>query len=85
MIDMRVNIPESFEIACLATVALPLGLRRVLTSVAVLLPAQAWLTPYATVQNLLSGWMSVLAWAQRLFVVLPWGTALNAVAAARLT
>ena len=71
-------------IACLATIVLPLGLWFVLGSVAVLRPVQAWLTPYATVQNLLSGRMSALAWAQWLVVVLLWGAALNAVGAARL-
>lgn len=71
-------------IACLATIVLPLGLWFVLGSVAVLRPAQAWLTPYATVQNLLSGRMSALAWAHWLVIVLLWGAALNAVGAARL-
>ena len=71
-------------IACLATIALPLGLWFVLGSVAVLRPAQAWLTPFATVQNLLSGRMNALEWAQWLAVVLLWGAALNIVGAARL-
>jgi hypothetical protein len=63
---------------------LPLGLWFVLGSVTVLRPAQAWLTPYPSVQNLLSGAMSALAWAQWLVVVLLWGVALNAAGAARL-
>jgi hypothetical protein len=71
-------------IACLATIALPLGLWFVLGSVAALRPAQAWLTPFATVQNLLSGRMNALEWAQWLAVVLLWGAALNIVGAARL-
>jgi hypothetical protein len=71
-------------VACLATIVLPLGLWFVLGSVDVLRPSQAWLTPYATFQNLLSGQMSALAWAQWFVVVLLWGAALNAVGAARL-
>ena len=71
-------------VSCLATIVLPLGLWFVLGRVAVLRPAQAWLTPFPTVQNLLSGGMSALAWAQWLVVVLLWGVALNAAGAARL-
>jgi hypothetical protein len=71
-------------VACLATILLPLGLWFVLGSVAVLRPVQAWLTPYPTVQTLLSGGMSALAWAQWLIVFLLWGVALNAAGAARL-
>lgn len=70
--------------ACLATIVLPLGLWLVLGSVAVLRPAQAWLTPFATVHNLLSGEMSALGWGQWLVVVVVWPVALNAVGAARL-
>ncbi|MCW2503071.1 MAG: hypothetical protein JWO79_1355 [Actinomycetia bacterium] len=72
-------------VACLATIVLPLGLWLVLGSVAVLRPAQAWLTPFATVHHLLSGEMSALGWGQWLVVVLVWPVALNAVGAARLT
>jgi hypothetical protein len=70
-------------VAFLATIVLPLGLWFVLGSVD-LRPAQAWLTPYATVQNLLSGRMSALAWAQWFVVLLLWGAGLNVVGAARL-
>lgn len=70
-------------IACLGTIVLPLGLWFVLGSMAVIRPAQAWLTPYPTVQNLLSGRMSALAWAQWSVVVLLWGAALNGLGAAR--
>jgi hypothetical protein len=52
--------------------------------VAVLRPTQAWLTPFATVQVLLSAGMSPWGWAQWLVVALLWGAALNAVGAARL-
>jgi hypothetical protein len=71
-------------LACLATMVLPLGLWFVLGSVDVLRPAQAWLTPYATVRNLLSGHMDALGWAQWSVVVLVWGIALNAVGASRV-
>lgn len=71
-------------LACLATIVLPLGLWFVLGSVDVLRPAQAWLAPYATVRNLLSGHMDALAWAQWSVVVLLWGVALNAVGASQL-
>jgi hypothetical protein len=71
-------------IACLATIVLPLGLWFLLGSVAVLRPAQAWLTPFATAQVLLSARMSPWGWAQWLVVALLWGAALNAVGAARL-
>jgi hypothetical protein len=49
----------------------------------VLRPAQAF-TPYATVQNLLSGEMSAAKWAQWLIVLLIWGVGLNAAGAAWL-
>lgn len=71
-------------VACLATLVLPLGLWLVLGAVDVLQPAQAWLTPYAAAQNLLSGQMTALAWVQWLAVALLWGAALNSVGVARL-
>lgn len=71
-------------VACLATIVLPLGLWLVLGRVTVLHPAQAWLTPYAAVQHLLSGRTSALAWAQWSVVALLWAVGLNAVGAARL-
>ncbi|GAA0916830.1 hypothetical protein [Nonomuraea longicatena] len=46
--------------------------------------AQSWLTPYATVQNLLSGEMSAISWAQWPNVLLLWGVILNAIGKARL-
>jgi hypothetical protein len=71
-------------LACLATIVLPIGLWLVLGSAPVLRPIQAWTTPYATVQNLLSGRMTVLAWVQWSVVVLLWAVVLNAVGAVRL-
>ncbi|MFI2651698.1 hypothetical protein [Micromonospora fulviviridis] len=70
-------------VACLATIALPLGLWAALGGVDVLQPAQAF-TPYATVRNLLSGRMSAANWAQWLVVLLIWGVGLNIIGVARL-
>ncbi|NRQ32904.1 hypothetical protein HII36_13785 [Nonomuraea sp. NN258] len=42
-------------VTSLATIVLPLGLWPVLHGVEILRPAQAWLTPYFSVRNLLSG------------------------------
>ncbi|GII00389.1 hypothetical protein Pta02_23970 [Planobispora takensis] len=72
-------------IACLATIALPLGLWYALGRVDALSPAQAWLTPFASAQNLLSGQMSAVMWAQWLVVLTLWGRALNAAGLARLS
>jgi hypothetical protein len=72
-------------VACLATIALPLGLWLLLGSVDILRPAQAWLAPFAAVRNLLSGHMDALAWAQWSVVALVWGVGLNTVGALRLS
>ncbi|MET8119548.1 hypothetical protein [Micromonospora sp. NPDC005189] len=71
-------------VAFLATVVLPLGLYALLGGVDALRPTQAWLTPYGSVRNLLSGDMSLLRWAQWLCVLLIWGVGLNAAGAALL-
>lgn len=47
--------------------------------------AQVWLTPYAAVQNLLSGQMTAVMWTQWLVTFLLWGVGLNVAGAARLT
>jgi hypothetical protein len=75
---------RSVVVAFLASIVLPLGLWFVLGGVDVLQPAQAWLTPYATVRNLLAGQMNAVEWAQWLVVFLIWGVGLNAVGAAAL-
>jgi hypothetical protein len=75
---------RSVVVAFLASIVLPLGLWYLLGAVDILEPAQAWLTPYATVRNLLSGEMSAQNWVQWLVVLLIWGVGLNAVGAARL-
>ncbi|SIN42025.1 hypothetical protein [Micromonospora cremea] len=71
-------------VAFLGTIVLPLSLYALLGAVDALRPAQAWLTPYGSVRNLLSGDMSVLRWAQWLCVLLIWGVGLNAAGAALL-
>ncbi|MBB4699958.1 hypothetical protein [Sphaerisporangium siamense] len=68
-------------VACLGTIVFPMGLWLLLSSVEALHPAQAWLTPYATVRNLLSGQMTLLTWTQWIVVLLIWGVTLNAAAA----
>ncbi|MFI5610050.1 hypothetical protein [Amycolatopsis sp. NPDC051903] len=68
--------------ACLASIVLPLGLWFVLGLVYP--PVQAWLTPYPSVRNLLSGSMSALAWAQWGVVVVLWVVGLNAAGTARV-
>ena len=67
-------------VAFLGTIVWPLGLWFLLRG----LGAQAWLTPFAAVQNLLSGRMTAVMWAQWLVVFLVWGVGLNVAGAARL-
>ncbi|WP_066941557.1 hypothetical protein [Microtetraspora fusca] len=71
-------------VAFLATVVLPMGLWAVLGAVEVLRPARGWLTPYPSVQNLLSGPMAPLMWAQWFAVLLIWGAGLNSLGVALL-
>ena len=66
-------------VAFLASIVLPLGLWFLLGGLDVLRPAQAWLAPYSSVQNLLSGRTSAIAWAQWLVILLLWGVGLNVV------
>ncbi|QRP43158.1 hypothetical protein I6J71_27435 [Amycolatopsis sp. FDAARGOS 1241] len=47
-------------------------------------PMQAWLTPYPSARNLLSGSMSGMAWAQWGVVVALWVVGLNAAGSARV-
>ncbi|MEH1164204.1 hypothetical protein V6V47_02315 [Micromonospora sp. CPCC 205539] len=65
-------------VAFLATIVLPLGTYALLGAVDALRPAQPWLTPYGSLQYLLSGDMSALRWAQWLTVVLIWNVGLVA-------
>ena len=70
-------------LACVATIVAPLGLWFLL-GLGFLQAAQPWLTPFASVQRLLSGDMSGLAWPQWMVMVLLWAGGLNALGAARL-
>ena len=72
-------------IACLATIVLPLGLWALLGAVEAFRPVQAWLTPFPSVQHLLSGEMTATAWAQWLVVLAIWGVGLNALGVATAT
>ena len=74
---------RSIVLACLATIALPLGLWLLLGAADRLTSAQDWLTPYGAANNLLSGQMSPIAWAQWLVVFLSWGVGLNILGATR--
>lgn len=65
-------------LACAATVVVPLGMWLLLGAAEPLRPAQPWLTPFPSAQHLLSGQMTLLAWAQWLVVVVMWGSSLNA-------
>lgn len=64
-------------VAFLASIVLPLGLWFLLGSLDALRPAQAWLAPYSSVRNLLSGHMSVVTWTQWLVIFLIWAVGLN--------
>jgi len=70
-------------VAYAATVVVPLGLWALLGAVAALRPVQAWLTPFPSVQHLLSGEMDPIRWAQWLTVLALWGLGLNALGSAR--
>jgi hypothetical protein len=72
---------RSSVLAFIATIVLPLALWFALGAVGA---AREWLTPYAAAQNLLSGEMTALTWAQWCVVALLWGVGLNALGAARL-
>ena len=68
-------------VAFVLSIVLPLGLWLGLGAAGPLRPAQGWLTPYASAQNLLSGGMTPVNWAQWMVLVLLWGVGLNAVGA----
>jgi len=71
-------------VACAATIVLPLGLWFLLGVDDAVRPAREWLTPFATIGDLLSGATTALQWVQWLVVALLWGVLLNAVGVARL-
>jgi hypothetical protein len=74
------HLIRSAVLADLATIALPLGLWLLLSPV----PAvRHWLVPYPSVQLLLAGQMTGLAWVQWSVVVLLWCVGLNLIGLAR--
>lgn len=70
-------------VAIVGTV-LPLGVFGILGAAAPLRPAQAWLTPFASARNLLSGTMTPESWAQALVVFVLWAVGLNVWGVTRL-
>ena len=67
----------SSPLAIVADVIVPLGFWIITGAVPGLQGVQEWLTPFASVRNLLSGQMGVAQWAQVGVVVLVWVVALN--------
>jgi hypothetical protein len=68
----------SSALAIAADVVVPLGLWIITGAVPGLLGVQAWLAPFASAQNLLSGHMNTERWAQVGVIALVWVVALNA-------
>jgi hypothetical protein len=68
----------SSVLAIAADVVVPLGLWIVTGAVPGLHGLQAWLAPFASVRNVLSGHMDAQRWAQVSLIVLVWVIALNA-------
>jgi ABC-2 type transport system permease protein len=75
---------RSTALAIAADVAVPLGLWIITGAIPALHGVQAWLAPFASVRNLLSGHMDARSWAQVGVVALVWVVALNAVGILRL-
>jgi type III secretory pathway component EscS len=70
--------------AIFADVVIPLGLWVITGAVPGLHGLQSWLTPFASVGNLLSGHVNAQHWAQVAVVVLVWVIVLNAAGVLRL-
>ena len=68
----------SSALAIAADVVVPLGLWILTGALPGFQGIQAWLTPFASVRNLLSGQMGVQQWAQVAIIVLVWVVTLNA-------
>jgi hypothetical protein len=67
----------STEVAIVADVVVPLGLWLLTGRSPALHGVQAWVTPFASVDRLLSGEMDARGWAQVVVVVLIWVVGLN--------
>jgi hypothetical protein len=75
----------SSALAIAADVVVPLGLWIVTGAVPGLQGIQAWLTPFASVRNLLAGQMGAQQWAQVAITVLVWVVTLNAAGILRVS
>ena len=75
---------RSSSLAIAADVVVPLGLWIVTGSVPALQGVQAWLAPFSSVRNLLSGHMDAERWAQVGVIALVWVVGLNAAGILRL-
>ncbi len=75
---------RSSALAIVADVVVPLGLWIITGAIPALQGVQAWLAPFASVRNLLSGHMDAERWAQVGVIALVWVVALNAAGILRL-
>src|SRR5687767_4963911 len=75
---------RSSPLAIAADVVFPLGLWIVTGAIPALQGVQAWLAPFSSARNLLSGHMDAELWAQVGVVALVWVVALNAAGILRL-
>jgi ABC-2 type transport system permease protein len=75
---------RSSSLAIAADVVVPLGLWIVTGSVPALQGVQAWLAPFSSVRNLLSGHMDAERWAHVGVIALVWVVGLNAAGILRL-
>jgi hypothetical protein len=75
---------RSSALAIVADVVVPLGLWIITGAIPALQGVQAWLAPFASVRNLLSGHMDAERWAQVGVIAVVWVVALNAAGTLRL-
>ena len=75
---------RSSALAIVADVVVPLGLWIITGAIPALQGVQAWLAPFSSVRNLLSGQMDAERWAQVGVVALVWVGALNTAGILRL-
>jgi hypothetical protein len=75
---------RSSPLAIAADVVFPLGLWIVTGAIPALQGVQAWLAPFSSARNLLSGHMDAERWAQFSVIALVWVVALNAAGILRL-
>jgi hypothetical protein len=75
---------RSSPLAIAADVVVPLGLWVMTGAIPALQGVQAWLAPFSSARNLLSGHMDAERWAQVAVIALVWVVALNAAGILRL-